>query len=96
MLAMEWGPEGVRVNGISPGPIAGTEGMARLTPTPEAAEAMTRRIPLRRFGEISEIAESAVFLCSESASYFNGTILTCDGGSELGDASPRTLIEGMA
>ncbi len=86
VMAMEWGPEGVRVNGISPGPIAGTEGMARLAPNPEVTKALTGRIPLRRFGEISEIAESAVFLCSDSAAYITGTILDCEGGSQLGDA----------
>ena len=37
-LAIEWGPEGLRVNGVVPGPIAGTEGMARLAPTPEARD----------------------------------------------------------
>jgi NAD(P)-dependent dehydrogenase (short-subunit alcohol dehydrogenase family) len=89
VLAMEWGPAGVRVNGISPGPIAGTEGMARLTPTQAAVEALTRRIPLRRYGEISDVAESAVFLVSDSARYVTGTILDCDGGSQLGDSSDR-------
>jgi len=86
VLAMEWGPEGVRVNGISPGPIAGTEGMARLAPSEAATQALTGRIPLRRFGEVEDIAESAVFLCSDSASYITGTILDCEGGSQLGDA----------
>lgn len=89
VLAMEWGPAGVRVNGISPGPIAGTEGMARLTPTQAAVEALTRRIPLRRYGEIADVAESAVFLVSDSARYVTGTILDCDGGSQLGDSSDR-------
>lgn len=86
VLAMEWGGEGVRVNGISPGPIAGTEGMARLAPNETVTKALTGRIPLRRFGETGEIAESAVFLCSDSAAYITGTILDCDGGSQLGDA----------
>ena len=89
VLAMEWGPEGVRVNGISPGPIAGTEGMARLAPGEGALRAIEARIPLRRLGELGDVAESAVFLCSESASYITGTILDCEGGSQLGDA--RTL-----
>lgn len=86
VLAMEWGPEGVRVNGISPGPIAGTEGMARLAPGEEAVRALTGRIPLRRFGEIRDVAESAAFLCSDSAAYITGTVIDCDGGSQLGDA----------
>lgn len=83
VLALEWGPEGVRVNGISPGPIAGTEGMARLAPNEEILKRLEGRIPLRRMGEVHEIAESAVFLCSESASYITGTILDCEGGSQL-------------
>lgn len=86
VLAMEWGPEGVRVNGISPGPIAGTEGMSRLAPGEGAVRALEARIPLRRMGEIGEIAESAVFLCSDSAAYVTGTILDCEGGSQLGDS----------
>ncbi len=89
VLAMEWGPEGVRVNGISPGPIAGTEGMARLAPTPEAIEASVSRIPLGRWGEIDEVAAVATFLCSDAAAYITGTIIDCDGGSQLGDARPR-------
>lgn len=96
VLAMEWGPQGVRVNGISPGPIAGTEGMARLSPTPESDKAITARIPLRRFGEVAEVAESAVFLVSSSAAYVSGTILDCDGGSQLGDARDRDVGGGMA
>lgn len=88
VLAMEWGPE-VRVNGISPGPIANTEGMARLAPDASARDAHHARIPLRRWGEIEEVAECAVFLCSPAASYVTGTILDCDGGTTLGDATPR-------
>lgn len=88
VLAMEWGPE-VRVNGISPGPIANTEGMARLAPDASTRDAHFERIAMRRWGEIEEVAESAVFLCSPSASYITGTILDCEGGSQLGDATRR-------
>lgn len=94
VCAMEWGPEGVRVNGISPGPIVGTEGMARLAPSDAAAKIYTERIPLRRFGEIREVAEAVVFLCSSSAEYITGTILDCEGGSQLGDASDWTMKRG--
>jgi len=94
VCAMEWGPEGVRVNGISPGPIAGTEGMARLAPDESVTHARIRRVPLRRFGEIAEVAESAVFLCSSAAAYITGTILDCDGGSQLGDASDAAMKRG--
>lgn len=94
VLAMEWGPD-VRVNGISPGPIAGTEGMSRLAPSASADGGHQERIPLKRWGRIDEVAEAAVFLCSESASYVTGTILDCDGGSQLGDASRRDMARGM-
>ena len=94
VFAMEWGPD-VRVNGISPGPIAGTEGMSRLAPGAAADGGHQERIPLKRWGRIDEVAEAAVFLCSSSASYVTGTILDCDGGSQLGDASRRDMARGM-
>lgn len=95
VLAMEWGPA-VRVNGISPGPISGTEGMARLAPDESAREAYYARIPMRRWGEIEEVAEAAVFLSSPSATYVSGTILDVDGGSQLGDASRANTAKGLA
>ena len=95
VLAMEWGPD-VRVNGISPGPIAGTEGMARLAPDESTRAAHYERIALKRWGEIDEIAEAAVFLSSASAAYVTGTILDVDGGSQLGDASRVSLEKGLA
>jgi NAD(P)-dependent dehydrogenase (short-subunit alcohol dehydrogenase family) len=95
VLAMEWGPD-VRVNGISPGPIAGTEGMARLAPNSEGRNAHYERIALKRWGEIEEVAECAIFLSSPSAAYITGTILDCDGGSQLGDATRRDLNRGLA
>jgi NAD(P)-dependent dehydrogenase (short-subunit alcohol dehydrogenase family) len=88
VLAMEWGPD-VRVNGISPGPIENTEGMARLAQT--SREASERRLALKRWGRADEIAEGAVFLSSPSAAYVTGSILTIDGGSQLGDASRQTI-----
>jgi len=84
VLAMEWGPAGVRVNAIAPGPIAGTEGMARLTPTPEAEASLKAVIPLRDYGTKQDIADMALFLCSDAAKYVTGAIFDCDGGSSLG------------
>ena len=82
-LALEWGREGVRVNAISPGPIADTEGMRRLTPTPEIEAAYKATIPLGIYGEKRDIAELAVFLSSPAARYITGAIVECDGGSGL-------------
>jgi len=90
-LAMEWGPAGIRVNAISPGPIADTEGMARLAPTPEAEAATKARLALRDYGTKQDIADSALFLCSDNARYITGLILDCDGGSGLGDAGGDAL-----
>jgi NAD(P)-dependent dehydrogenase (short-subunit alcohol dehydrogenase family) len=85
-LAMEWGPEGVRVNAISPGPIGDTEGMRRLAPTPEVEAAIKGRLALRDYGTTTDIAEAALFLASDSARYITGAILNVDGGNDLGDA----------
>ena len=90
-LAMEWGPAGVRVNAISPGPIDDTEGMRRLAPSAEAEQRIKSRIALRDYGTKTDIAEAAIFLSTDSAKYITGTILTVDGGSELGDAGGNAV-----
>ena len=90
-LAMEWGPAGIRVNAISPGPIEGTEGVERLLPNDAIKQECIRRIPLRRLGTREEIANTAIFLSSDLAQYITGTIVGCEGGFELGDASADCL-----
>jgi 2,4-dienoyl-CoA reductase [(3E)-enoyl-CoA-producing], peroxisomal len=81
-LAVEWGKHGIRVNGIAPGPIEDTEGMKRLL-MPELKDKLVKKIPLRRFGRIADIEHSAVFLCSDAASYISGVTLVVDGGQWL-------------
>jgi NAD(P)-dependent dehydrogenase (short-subunit alcohol dehydrogenase family) len=92
-LALEWGPAGVRVNAISPGPIADTEGMARLAPNDQAEAAIKGRIALRDYGTKREIADMALYLASDNARYITGSIFNVDGGSELGDAAPDAIPE---
>lgn len=91
-LALEWGPAGVRVNAISPGPIAETEGMARLAPSEEAEIRVKSRNPMRRYGTKDEIADMALFLSSPQAAYVNGVIIPVDGGSGAGDGSGNALM----
>lgn len=90
-LAMEWGPAGVRVNAISPGPIADTEGMRRLAPSDDDETRIKSRIALRDYGTKTDIAEAALFLSSDNAKYITGTIFNVDGGSELGDAGGNAI-----
>ncbi len=88
VLGIEWGPEGVRVNALAPGPVEDTVGMNRLTPTPAHKATFVQTIPLRRYAELGEIADTAAFLCSPAGSIFNGEVLVCDGGqSTLGGGS---------
>ncbi|HEY2962842.1 MAG TPA: SDR family oxidoreductase [Pyrinomonadaceae bacterium] len=81
-LAVEWGRHGIRVNAIAPGPIEDTEGMKRLVPEP-VKERLRKNVPLGRFGRIADIERAAVFICSEAASFINGTVLVVDGGHWL-------------
>jgi NAD(P)-dependent dehydrogenase (short-subunit alcohol dehydrogenase family) len=83
VLAIEWGSAGVRVNSIAPGPIDDTEGMKRLTPNEESRQRLSEKIPLQRFGAKSEIADLALFLCSDAARYITGAVIPCDGGQSL-------------
>ncbi|NIB42485.1 SDR family oxidoreductase [Pseudomaricurvus alkylphenolicus] len=93
-LAAEWGPRNIRVNAIVPGPIEGTEGMARLTPTPEMEKMITTSIALRRYGSTQDIADMATFLATNAANYVTGTIMYCDGGQVLsGGGAQHAFME---
>ena len=81
-LALEWGRYGIRVNSIAPGPIAGTEGMKRLS-SPGTIAQIERAIPLGRLGTVDDIGQLAVVLASPLASYVTGTLLVADGGQNL-------------
>lgn len=85
--AIEWGPAGVRINSVVPGPIADTEGMTRLAPNEEAMRLTTESVPLGRFGSKQEIADACLWLASPMASYVTGVVLPVDGGWSLGGTS---------
>lgn len=85
-LAIEWGVDGIRVNSIVPGPIDETEGFDRLAPSKALKSMIADSVPLKRNGVKSDIANAALFLASDMASYITGTILPVDGGWSLGGA----------
>jgi 2,4-dienoyl-CoA reductase [(3E)-enoyl-CoA-producing], peroxisomal len=90
-LAVEWGPVGVRVNALAPGPIDETEGMTRLAPG-DVKATLEKVIPLKRFGTIDEMADAALFLCSGASAYVTGAILLADGGQWLPPAGISAVL----
>lgn len=82
-LAMEWGPVGVRVMSIWPGPIDETEGMQRLAGDPDVRKKVEQALPLQRFGTKDDVAQLALFLASPAAKYVTGSIHAVDGGMSL-------------
>jgi NAD(P)-dependent dehydrogenase (short-subunit alcohol dehydrogenase family) len=74
--AAEFGPAGVRVNAVAPGPIA-TERQAEFT---EHVAPVLSRIPSRRMSTPDEVAAAAVFLAGDDAANIHGAVLSVDGG----------------
>ncbi|MBL0726245.1 SDR family NAD(P)-dependent oxidoreductase [Piscinibacter sp. HJYY11] len=85
-LAVEWGPDGVRVNAISPGLIRTPLAAGLL----DNAAFMQRRLaatPLRRVGEPHEIAGVVVMLASDAGGFITGHNLVVDGGTTISDGN---------
>jgi len=79
-LAAEWGPDGIRCNTIAPGAIGDTEGVKKIYEDQGVAKRELATIPLGRFGYAQDIAQAAVYLCSDAGAYVTGTDLVVDGG----------------
>ena len=76
-LAVSWAPDGVRVNGVCPGPFPNPQLQAR---HPEFIQRIEQKVPMGRIGEPHEIAGAAIFLASDEASYITGQTVVVDGG----------------
>lgn len=81
-LALEWGPSGINVNCILPGPFA-TEMNAPLLADPEQAKRFVSFVPMGRWGEVDEIGGLGVFLASDASSFVTGAAYAVDGGWTL-------------
>ncbi|MGK2922968.1 MAG: SDR family NAD(P)-dependent oxidoreductase [Methyloceanibacter sp.] len=78
-LAVEYAPYGIRVNTLLPGYVE-TALIGRYLSNPMIAKALLTQTPLRRFGQPEDIANAALFLASDEASYVTGAALNVDGG----------------
>jgi len=90
-LAVEWGPKGIRVNAVAPGPFPTENAWDKLNPLAETGVGATQadEVPLRRFGKMDELRNLMIFLMSDGCSYITGDTISIDGGHHL--AAPSTF-----
>ena len=86
-LAMEWGPAGVRVNGIAPGFIL-TDLTRKLWSDETMQQWGIANTPQRRLGQPEDMVGAAIFLASPAAAFMTGQTLYVDGGFTAGWAWP--------
>ena len=79
VMAVEWAPFNVQVNGIAPG-FFETDMTSRLAKDPELSAWVTDRTPAGRWGDTSELVGPVLFLASSASSYVTGHLLAVDGG----------------
>jgi 3-oxoacyl-[acyl-carrier protein] reductase len=81
-LAREFASRNITVNAVAPGFIK-TDMTSDLTSKPDISAKIMELIPLKRFGESSDIANMTAFLCSEEAGYITGQVFSVDGGMAM-------------
>jgi NAD(P)-dependent dehydrogenase (short-subunit alcohol dehydrogenase family) len=95
-LAVEWGPKGIRLNAIAPGPFPTPGAWERLVPNPELAKTFETRNPMGRPGRHEELANLAAFLVADEAGYINGEVVTIDGGEWLQGAGQFNFLSRLS
>jgi NAD(P)-dependent dehydrogenase (short-subunit alcohol dehydrogenase family) len=82
-LAVEYGPDAIRVNAVCPGHIVTERIAERWREHPDTLRFFAEQYPLRRTGTPTDIANAIVFLCSDEASFITGQALVVDGGLSI-------------
>ncbi|KAI9913120.1 hypothetical protein PsorP6_005941 [Peronosclerospora sorghi] len=95
-LAVEWGKYGIRFVGIAPGPIKTKGAFDRLDPSGAFEEMMLQNNPLKRFGEVDELANLASYMTSDYASWLNGEIIRFDGGETVSNAGEFNMFASVS
>lgn len=83
-LAVEWARHKIRVNAVAPGPIESPGAAKQLWASDADVARITDMVPLKRWGQPSEVADAVTFLVSPLSSYITGDVLTIDGAAWLG------------
>lgn len=79
-LAYDFGPYGVRINNVGPG--ATMTAALRSILTPELHEKMLKRTPIKRLGEVSDIAQAVLFFASPASAWISGQVIYVNGGGD--------------
>ncbi len=92
-LAVEWGPKGIRLVAIAPGPFPTDASNRQLNPGDRGASAARAPLnPLGRVGQPRELADLASYLVSDHAGYINGEMIVIDGGAHLRSSGAEDLL----
>ncbi|MEZ4944954.1 MAG: SDR family oxidoreductase [Cyclobacteriaceae bacterium] len=93
-LAVEWAKYNIRSNAIAPGPFPTEGAWSRLLPGDLVKKFdPAERIPLKRVGEHTELANLAAYLMSDFSAYINGEVITIDGGEWLRNGGEFSHLE---
>ncbi len=79
-LAMEWAPYNIKVNAIAPGYYGTQPNVDFFINDQELNEKVMDLVPMRKLGELEELARLALYLASPDVDYMTGSIITIDGG----------------
>ena len=94
-LATEWGPKGIRLNAIAPGPFPTKGAWERLSPQSAAGAEDSHRIPMGRAGQMKELANLAVFLMADGCDYLTGQTVAIDGAMHLASGGNFASLTGL-